>query len=121
MRCIDFLRLKVNGTRRVGLLKDMEERELEYKLYSLEALDEDTLSDAELQQRLRQAIDRLPERCRHIFVESKLHRKKHQQVADEMGISVQTVKNQLAIALRKLQAELKDFLPLLVFLFEDNL
>ena len=54
-------------------------------------------------------------------MESKLHRKKHQQVADEMGISVQTVKNQLAIALRKLQAELKDFLPLLVFLFEDNL
>ncbi len=120
-RCIDFLRLKVNDTRRVGLLKDMEERELEYKLYSLEALDEDSLSDAELEQRLRQAIDRLPERCRHIFVESKLHRKKHQQVADEMGISVQTVKNQLAIALRKLQAELKDFLPLLVFLFEDNL
>ena len=34
-----------------------------------------------------------------------------------LGISVQTVKNQMMIALRKLREEMKDYLPLLVFLF----
>ena len=48
--------------------------------------------------------------------ESKLNNKKYQDIADEMGLSLQTVKNQVMIAVRKLREDLKDCLPLLVFL-----
>ncbi len=57
-----------------------------------------------------------PEQCRRIFIESKLNNKKYQDIADEMGLSLQTVKNQVMIAVRKLREDLKDCLPLLAFL-----
>ncbi|CCX78470.1 putative uncharacterized protein [Parabacteroides johnsonii CAG:246] len=41
---------------------------------------------------------------------------KYREIADELDISMNTVENQMSIALRKLRIELKDYLPLLLFL-----
>ena len=41
------------------------------KLYSLEAFDNDRLSDADIEEILNNAINRLPERCREIFIMSR--------------------------------------------------
>lgn len=96
--------------------EEVENREIQYKLYSLEAFDETKFSDEDVERILHEAINRLPEQCRRIFIESKLNNKKYQDIADEMGLSLQTVKNQVMIAVRKLREDLKDYLPLLVFL-----
>ena len=82
----------------------------------MEAFDETKFSDEDVERILHEAINRLPEQCRRIFIESKLNNKKYQDIADEMGLSLQTVKNQVMIAVRKLREDLKDYLPLLVFL-----
>ena len=37
-------------------------------------------------------------------------------IADKLGISVNTVENQMVTALKKLRVALKDYLPLLLFL-----
>lgn len=115
-RSIDFLRKKLQAAYTEGSIEEIENHEFQYKLYSLEALDEARFSDEEIERLLHNAIDRLPERCRRIFIESKLNNKKYQEIADEMGVSVQTVKNQVMIAVHKLREELKDCLPLLLFL-----
>ena len=57
---------------RKGSLSEIENRELQLKLYSLEAFDNDRLSDADIEEILNNAINRLPERCREIFIMSRL-------------------------------------------------
>ena len=115
-RSIDFLRKKISVVEQRSSLEEVENREIQYKLYSLEAFDETKFSDEDVERILYEAINRLPEQCRRIFIESKLNNKKYQDIADEMGLSLQTVKNQVMIAVRKLREDLKDCLPLLVFL-----
>lgn len=115
-RCIDFLRKKQSALQKEESLNEVLNHEYMYKLCSLEAFDETKFQNEEIENVLRKAIERLPERCRVIFIESKLHNKKYQEIADELGLSVQTVKNQVMIAVRKLREDLKDYLPLLIFL-----
>ena len=62
------------------------------------------------------AIDKLPERCREIFLKSRIEGMKYREIAEELNISANTVENHIAIALKKLRVELKDYLPLLLFL-----
>ena len=40
----------------------------------------------------------------------------YKEISDELGISVNTVENQMVTALKKLRVALKDYLPLLLFL-----
>ncbi|MDR1200431.1 MAG: LuxR C-terminal-related transcriptional regulator [Tannerellaceae bacterium] len=41
---------------------------------------------------------------------------KHEEIAQQLDISVNTVQNYISTALRKLKVELKDFLPLFIFI-----
>lgn len=67
--------------------------------YAAEAED-DTHRHAD---RLDQLIDRLPPRCREIFVKHKLEQRKYREIARELGISVKTVEAQMAKALHFLR------------------
>ena len=66
----------------------------------------------ELQQRIDQAIDGLPGRCRIVFVLSRFEDLSYQEIADALGISVKTVENQISKALRRLREALGPFLGL---------
>ena len=68
-----------------------------------EGLPSDNLDQLDLQQRLHQAIDRLPERCRLVFVMSKLEDMSHKDIAAALGISTKTVENQMTRAYRFLR------------------
>lgn len=65
--------------------------------------DEDLL---ELKRLLLKAIDELPERCKKIFVMATLEKKKYTEVADMLGISVNTVKVQVSKAYRILKEKI---------------
>lgn len=72
----------------------------------------------ELERLYRQALERLPERCREVFVLSRQQNLKYAEIAAAMNISVKTVENQMGKALKILHQELKEYLPLLTgFLF----
>ena len=72
----------------------------------------------ELECLYRQALERLPERCREVFVLSRQQSMKYAEIAAAMNISVKTVENQMGKALKILHRELKEYLPLLTgFLF----
>lgn len=59
---------------------------------------------------LDEAIDRLPEKCRLIFIFNRKSGLSPKEIAAEMDISVQTVKNQLGIAVKRLRKNLKNSL-----------
>lgn len=64
------------------------------------------------------AIDGLPEKCREVFLMSKRDGLTNDEIAEELGISVKTVKNQMTKAFGRLREALSDghkpfFLPFL--------
>lgn len=70
--------------------------------------DDDTENEdvQELQRLLLKAIDELPDRCKKIFVMATLEKKKYTEVADLLGISVNTVKVQVSKAYRILKQKI---------------
>jgi RNA polymerase sigma-70 factor (ECF subfamily) len=64
------------------------------------------------------AINRLPGKCRKVFLMTCLDGKTYQQVADELHVSVNTVKSQMKRALKFLRTHLDAslFLTLLIYL-----
>ena len=70
---------------------------------SVDDIEEPTVEDAEVEARLWTAIDSLPEKCREIFLMSKRDGLRQEEIASELGISLQTVKNQVSKALKILK------------------
>lgn len=70
----------------------------------------------ELQQRIDAAIDKLPERCRIVFVLSRFEDMSYSEIAQSLDISVKTVENQISKALKLLREALGPFLSLLLLL-----
>lgn len=64
------------------------------------------LLNSDLRRVLSDAIDKLPERCRRIFLLCKMEGKSYHETALELGISVKTVEGQMTIALARLREEI---------------
>ena len=70
----------------------------------------------ELTELLEQALQRLPENLRETFLLSRVERLSYKEIAERLGISVKAVDNRLSRTMKILKHELKDYLPLLLFL-----
>jgi RNA polymerase sigma-70 factor (family 1) len=114
-RCIDFLRHRKVVKKTMDILQDEYEKTLKYKLQSLELMDQDILSEKNLEKIIADAIDSLPEKCREIFIKSRIENKKQKDIAAEMNLSINTVESQMAIAYKKLRDKLKDLFPVIIF------
>jgi RNA polymerase sigma-70 factor, ECF subfamily len=88
----------------------------EIKRVSTELSFEDDVAHAELQSRLRVAVEFLPEQCRRIFQMSRFAGKKNAEIATELGISIRTVETQISKALSILRTQLTDFLSVIVLI-----
>lgn len=64
----------------------------------------------ELEERITTAINALPEQCRLIFMMSRYQELRYAAIAEKLGISVNTVENQISKALRVLRTTLRDIL-----------
>ena len=63
---------------------------------------EELFISAEMMERIRQTIQQLPPQCRLVFQLIKEDGLKYKEAADVLNLSVLTVRNQLAIAVRKI-------------------
>lgn len=100
--CIDFLRKKKN-------LADVSE---------IPDVEEETIDTSERDARIWRAMDELPEKCREIFLMSKRDGMSNEDIAEELDISIKTVKNQMTKAYTRLRESLSTghkpfFLPFL--------
>ena len=78
-----------------------------YSNYPLEIL-----IDKEFQEILGKSIAKLPEQCKRIFVMSRLEDKKNKEIAEILGVSVNTVKTQILRGLKQVRTDVKDLLVL---------
>lgn len=79
---------------------------------------EDEIDTSFRDARIWKAIDELPEKCREIFLMSKRDGYSNEEIAEELGISLKTVKNQMTKAFSRLREALSNghkpfFLPFL--------
>lgn len=72
------------------------------------------LLEQELEEELKRSIDELPLECRKVFYKSRFEQKKYEEIATELGISVNTVKYHIKNALAFLQRRLGNYLKLLI-------
>ena len=78
---------------------------------------EQALLDEDLKGAIQDAINKLPERCREIFVLSKVDGLSNKQIAEQLNISMKTVEAQMTTAFVRLRKELG---WLLCFIFIQN-
>lgn len=118
-KCIDYLRRRL--MEQEAAVKMQEEFDLSFRMKfdSLEAFNLEGLSEDNIKDIIEKALDTLPERCREIFVMSKIEGKKQKEIAEELNVSVKTIESQMTIAYKKLREELKNHLPLFLFLLSS--
>jgi RNA polymerase sigma-70 factor (ECF subfamily) len=93
-RCLNYLK------KRVHLSIPMEETT------DIIGYEPDELAVEELSQAMEEAIQRLPEKCKLIFLLSRQSRFSYKEIAGHLAISIKTVESQIGIALKKLREHL---------------
>ncbi len=100
-------------------IKHLKIRE-EYQQYATNFYDasyesvSQTVMKNELEQKIEEAIRKLPEQCRLIFRMSRFEELKYHEIAEQLELSPKTVENQIGKALKILRVELAEYLPLII-------
>jgi RNA polymerase sigma-70 factor (ECF subfamily) len=73
------------------------------------------LWQSDIKQALQEAIATLPEKCREVFLLSKMEGLKNREIAAKLNISEKTVERHMSLALSKLRKELDWILQYILF------
>ncbi len=65
---------------------------------------------AEIEAKITQTLDSLPEKCRQIFVMSRYEELKYKEIAEKLDISIKTVETQMSKALKVLRKNLAEYI-----------
>lgn len=107
--CIDFLRKNKNSI--IEPLK-LELREKRLNLYALRDDASTAIIEQELEKEIQYAISLLPEKCKQVFVKSRIDGLRHREISEEMNISVKTIENHMTKALKHMRLHLREFIAL---------
>jgi RNA polymerase sigma-70 factor (ECF subfamily) len=104
-RCMNFLRdnKKTESTDNDSILNIPED-------YN------DNIQAAELEAKIWETIDKLPEKCKEVFILNRFEEKKYAEIAIQLDISIKTVETHISKALKVLREHLKDYIHLFIFL-----
>ena len=72
---------------------------------------------SELEERISIAMKALPDQCRLVFQLSRFEELKYSEIAEQLGISIKTVENQIGKALKIMREQLNDYLPAFLILW----
>lgn len=75
------------------------------------------LLERELEEEIYKAIDKLPDECRRVFNKSRFEGKSYEEISQDLGISINTVKYHIKNALAALQKNLGKYLVALFLFF----
>ena len=81
----------------------------------------DRLETQELEQRIYDALQALPEKCREVFMLNRFEGLKYAEIGEKLGISVKTVETQMSKALKILREKLIDYLGLIILFMLTHL
>ena len=98
---------------------NLQEWEITIRIQTLENDSYDSIFLEDVQKILKQALAKLPDKTREIFVLHRLKNKPRKEIASILGVSLQKVDYHINKAINLLSYELKDYLPLMIFLLYD--
>jgi RNA polymerase sigma-70 factor, ECF subfamily len=112
-KCIDYLR----GQSREAEVFSLESEVGSSSCYipDQEMFEQIVLS--ELEEKIEKIIQSMPEECKKVFLLSRYGDKSYTEIADELNISVNTVKYHIKKALNLFREELKDYLLTITALY----
>lgn len=118
-RCINYLNIKREQWEEgFTTIEENSDSLMHPNLFS-DAYPLASLLEKELEEEIRRAINRLPDECRAVFIKSRFEEKTYECIARELGISVNTVKYHMKMALSRLNADLSKYLLLLLIAFRQ--
>lgn len=91
--------------------RDIKQKHVEFSNYALSDIQQPEVFQSELEANIRAAIEKLPEQCKIIFKLSRYEELRYSEIAERLGISVNTVENQVSKALKILRTHFIDVLP----------
>ena len=106
--CMDFLKHQQAVHRYHLNRKEELQREIEFNYYAVSKFDTEQTDIETLEQLVGKAIGELPEQCRKVFEMSRYEGLKYREIADRLGISVNTVETHISKALKILRVTLKE-------------
>ena len=109
----------LNYLRHNKVVNNYQDKQLQLKEGQLtrEILDSfnfDQLEFTELEKMIKQSINELPEKCRVVFIMSRLDCKKNSEIAAELNISIKAVEANITRALKSLKISLSEYLPVIL-------
>lgn len=106
--CLNYLKHKKVEEKYIQKMTELSNRHIAY--------DPDLYVASELQEKVKNAIDLLPEKCREIFIMSRIQGLKNEEIATNLNLSKRTVETQISKASKVLRVELKDYIGLMILL-----
>ncbi|MBD3749770.1 MAG: RNA polymerase sigma-70 factor [Sphingobacteriales bacterium] len=106
----------INVIRKNKLINEHQEK---YEVELFTDFEENQDEAMGLEQKLIQlemAIEKLPSQCKKVLLMSKFQKLKQQEIADELDISIKTVKNHLTYAYKKLKENINGHLSMIILL-----
>ncbi len=110
-RCINYIKREQNiRIHHSNMFEEKKDNQLEFT---------DLMEETELEKRIYDIINTLPNQCQKIFEMSRFDGKKNSEIAEELNISKRTVETQISNALKKIRAKLSNHVSVyaLFFLF----
>ncbi len=95
----------------------MDVSELNLNTDALTTVDTSAFAFQEIEQIIQETLGNLPPQCRKVFELSRLQEMKNKEIAEELNISVRTVEAHISKGLKAFKIALKDYLPLVAYLF----
>ncbi|QZE14235.1 RNA polymerase sigma-70 factor [Halosquirtibacter laminarini] len=106
----------LNYLKRASRTEHFEQQILENsQLYANSS--EDLISISELEQMLKDALEKLPESYRKVFEMSRIQKKKNKEIAQEIGVSEKTVERRKKFVTDHLKKNFKDYYSIILLLY----
>lgn len=105
----------INHIRHQQVRREHSEEYLHFADIGYEQAADDIIGN-ELQKKINSTIESLPPQCQTAFKLSRFENLTYNEIAEKMGVSVKTIENHMIKALRTLRIELKEYLPLVIWL-----
>lgn len=106
-RCLDILKHRKNINHYLRKKIKEFETDPDGNVTGHEPLD--AMITRELEKRINETINRLPDKCREVFILSRHKGMKYKEISEHLGISVKTVETHIAHALNSLRKALDEY------------
>lgn len=95
----------------------LDNKELSQNLKALDSIDTSTLIFHEIEQIIEKTLEGLSPQSKKVFMLSRFEGMKNREIAEELNITTKAVEGHITKSLKIFKTALKDYLPLVMYIF----